>query len=421
MKYFILLVDGAADDKISELGGKTILQAAKMDTANHLANLGEVGSVLTVRKGVTPASDSANLAILGYDPIKYLTGRAAFEAIGMGIKMEKGDVAFRASSITLIDSKTERPADENSKTAYEDLLIGDYSASQISTAETRKLVEKISEKLGNGDIAFYPGVSYRHCSIIKSTNRYNLIPPHDVAGKRVGDVVPKKFSGDRNCEETAYELLNLQKASYELMRGHIVNKERLEKGLNPANTLWFWGAGSKPELESFEEKYGLSACIISAVDLIKGIGISAGMEVVNVEGATGDINTNYEGKRFAAISAFERGKDLVYLHLEAPDECGHQGDVEGKIRSLEIIDEKILKPVFEYLEDEEKEFKIMVLPDHKTPVKLKVHTEGAVPFVIYDSRMERAVDKSRCFDEISAENGTVIENGFEIMDYFLKI
>lgn len=411
MKYFILLLDGAADEQVAELDGQTVLEYANIENINKLANLGEVGSIFTVRPDIIPGSDAANLAIMGYDPQVYLTGRAPLEAISMGIEMAEFDVAFRASTITLIDPKTGKPAYGGTNTPYEDLIIADYSASLITTKEAAILIHELGEKLEDeNDIEFYAGVSYRHCMIWRdaASENYKLETPQDNIGKRVSDCLPKSKT-----------LARIQKKSYEIMRGNEVNAERMKNGLNPANSVWLWGAGKKPDLPNFKEKHGISASVISAVDLIKGIGASAGMKVCHVEGATGTVNTNYEGKLRAAIEDYKQGVDLVYMHMEGPDECGHQGDVRGKVLSLERIDKQILKPMIQYFRKENLDFKVLILPDHKTPVKLKIHTKGAVPFLIYDSTREQAYDADRKFTESTAKNGRTFKNGYEIMDYFL--
>lgn len=416
MKYLILLLDGAADEPIEELGGKTALEFANIKNINKLASIGEIGKVFTVEPDILPSSDAANLAIMGYDPLVYMTGRAPLEAVSMGIIMSEYDMAFRAGMVTLLDPNTGKNADEKTATAYEDLIIADYSASLITDKEASILINELSENLVEGEgIEFYPGVSYRNCMIFRGLTQMDsmasnckLNTPQDNIGEKVKKCLPK-----------SERLVNIQKYSYEIMRKNEVNKNRIAKGLNPANSIWLWGRGKKTVLPNFEKKYGISASVISAVDLIKGIGISAGMKIHEVSGADGTLNTNYEGKCRAAIDEYKNGTDLVYLHLEGPDECGHQGDVRGKVLCLERIDEKILKPLLEYFETENSDFKILILPDHKTPVKKRVHTKGAVPFLIYESTNEKPCDLNRKFNEKISESGKIIKNGYEIMDYFL--
>lgn len=422
MKYLILLLDGAADEPIKELGNQTVLEFAHLESINKLANLGEVGSICTVPVELEVASDVANLNILGYDPRIYLTGRAPFEALSMGIEMGEADIAYRASTVTLQDPKTQKVADENTVTPYEDLIIQDYSASLITTEETGALIGEICKEIGTETgVEFYPGVSYRQCMILRSQEAQNrrdvgmgeltekLNTPQDNIGGKVGDLLPKEP-----------QLAALQKKSYEIMRRSKINADRIKRGLNPANSIWLWGEGRKPDLPDFQEKYGISAAVVSAVDLIKGIACAAGMRICNVSGATGTLDTNYEAKKAAAIEQFESGTDLVYIHMEGPDECGHQGDLKGKIQSLERIDSLILKPILEYFRNSGTDFRILVLPDHKTPVKFRVHMRGEVPFLIYDSTNKKKYDPNRKFTEKFAVNGKKIKNGYEIMDYILK-
>ena len=400
MKYLVLVPDGAGDEEIAMLGNKTPLQAAKMNNINQLAQKGTVGLVRTIPPGIAPGSDAANLSVMGYDPVIYHTGRSPLEAASMGIKMSETDVAFRTNLVTL-----------KGEGAYDDLVIADHSAGDITSNEAKVLIGYIEEKLGTDRIRFYPGVSYRHAMIVKDgSTDYDLTPPHDVLTRRAGDYLPKG--------EGSEFITEMMKKSYELLSVHPVNLERVKKGLNPANSIWIWGQGRKPNLSSFYEKYGIRGTAISAVDLIKGIALCAGLDSVDVEGATGTIHTNFRGKAQAAIEEYKKGQDFVYLHLEAPDECSHQGDLEGKIKSLEMIDELVLKPILDYLESSGENYKVLIVPDHRTPMAIRTHSATPVPYVLYDTTKEAVSDPERAFSEEQGKNGRFFENGFELADYF---
>ena len=400
MKYLILVPDGAGDEPLEQLGGKTPLQAAHMPVVNKLAARGIVGMVKTIPDGVAPGSDAANLSVMGYDPAVYLTGRSPLEAASIGIDMSDTDVAFRANIITL-----------EGEGAYEDLTILDHSSGDITTEEADQLIRALDETLGTATIHFYTGVSFRHCMIVNhgGTN-YELTPPHDVLTQKAGAHLPK---GDG-----AEFITELMKKSYEILKDHPVNQARMEKGLRPANSLWIWGQGKKPALSSFYEKYRIHGTAISAVDLIKGIALCAGLDSVDVEGATGNLHTNFEGKARAAIAEYEKGKDFIYLHVEAPDECSHQGNLDGKIKALEIIDEKVLAPIAEYLMASGEDFRILVVPDHRTPIRIRTHSSDPVPFVIYSSKNQGYVNESNRFDEVSGSGGMYFDSGFALADYF---
>lgn len=402
MKYFILVPDGAGDEAIEALDNKTPLEAANISNIDELAHIGIAGMVKTIPDGVAPGSDAANLSVMGYDPAVYLTGRSPLEAASIGIDMSDTDVAFRTNIITL-----------TGEGEYEDLIITDHSSGDITTAEADELIKAVNEAFEDDKIKFYTGVSYRHCMIVHDGEvDYDLTPPHDVLTKRVGDHLPKG--------EGSEFITEMMKKSYEILKDHPVNKARIEKGLNPANTLWIWGQGRKPALSSFSDKYGITGTAISAVDLIKGIAICAGLDSVDVEGATGTLHTNFDGKAQAAIDEFKKGKDFVYMHLEGPDECSHQGDMEGKIECLEKIDTRVLKPVVEYLREAGEDFKVLVVPDHRTPLAIRTHSATPVPFVIYDSTKEEPYDESKCFSEKSGKEGMYFNSGFELADYFFK-
>lgn len=400
MKYLILVPDGAGDEEIAMLGNKTPLQAANISHMNELARKGMVGLVRTIPPGIAPGSDAANLSVMGYDPAVYHTGRSPLEAVSMGISMSDTDVAFRTNLVTL-----------TGEGAYEDLTITDHSAGDITSEEAKILVEYVNEKLGTDRLQFYPGVSYRHAMIVKDgSTDYDLTPPHDVLTKRVGDHLPKG--------EGSEFITKMMKESYRLLSDHPVNRDRVGRGQNPANSIWIWGQGKKPNLSSFYDKYGVTGTAISAVDLIKGIALCAGLNSVDVEGATGTLHTNFTGKAQAAIAEYKKDRDFVYMHLEAPDECSHQGDLEGKVKALELIDEKVLKPILDYLKTSGEDFKVLVVPDHKTPLSIRTHSATPVPYVLYDSGREAEPDLERGFHEKAGEKGRFFENGFELADYF---
>lgn len=369
MKYLIVIPDGMADEPIAELGGLTPMEKANKPEMDSLVKEAFVGTVSNVPKGMVPESDTANLAILSYDPKVYSKGRSPLEAVSMGIEMKPEDTAFRCNVVTLSDNGED----------YDDKIILDHSADEISTPEADLLIKALEEKLGNETRRFYTGISYRHCLIIKNGNdRYDFTRPHDILGKRIGDYLPKKENGGE-------EFYRLMHDSFEILNHHPVNEERRRRGLRPANSAWLWSPGKKPQLPSFYEKWHLNGAVISAVDLIKGIGLCAGMRSIDVPGATGNVHTNYKGKADAAIKAFEEETDLVYVHVEAPDECGHRAELDNKILSIEKIDSEILSPVVAYLRNRKEDFRVMVLPDHPTPIRLRTHTIDPVPFFIYAS------------------------------------
>lgn len=399
MKYLVMLCDGMADYPIEALGGKTPLEAADTPCMDRLAESARVGLVKTVADGMKPGSDVANLAVLGYDPKIYYTGRSPLEAGSIGIDMKKTDVSLRCNLVTVTD-------EEN----YDDKTILDYCADDISTADAEILIKYLAEHLDNDEFKFYSGVSYRHCLIWNNgtLDLGTITPPHDITGKPVKEYVPS--------HPNAAKLYDLMKKSYTLLKDHPLNKERVARGLRPANSIWLWGEGVRANLDAFKEKYGLNASMISAVDLLKGIGKFSDMRVVNVEGATGYIDTNFEGKAAAAIKEFKDGQDFVYIHVEAPDECGHRNEMENKVKSIELIDKLILAPVVAELE-KMGDFKVLVTPDHPTPLSLKTHTNDPIPFLIYDSRKKE--NGVIGFSEKTAkETGWFIENGFTIMSEF---
>jgi len=399
MKYLVMLCDGMADYPIESLGGKTPLEAAETPCMDKLAQTARVGLVKTVADGMKPGSDVANLSVLGYDPKIYYTGRSPLEAGSIGIDMKKTDVSLRCNLVTVTD-------EEN----YADKTILDYCADDISTEDAEILIKFLAEKLDNDEFKFYSGVSYRHCLIWNNgtLDLGNITPPHDITGKPVKDYVP--------THPNAAKLYELMQKSYTLLKDHPLNKARIEKGLRPANSIWLWGEGVRANLDDFKEKFGLKASMISAVDLLKGIGKFSNMNVVDVKGATGYIDTNFEGKAQAAINEFKNGQDFVYIHVEAPDECGHRNETENKVKSISLIDKLVLAPVVAELE-KMGDFRVLVTPDHATPLSLKTHTNDPIPFFIYDST--KKYDGVNGFCEKTAEaTGWYIENGFTIMSEF---
>lgn len=402
MKYFVLIPDGMADRPVSSLGNMTPMQKANKPTIDMLAERSVVGTVLNVPIGMVPESDTANMSILSFDPKIYSRGRSPLEAVSMGIEMQPDETAYRCNVVTLSEG-----GDYASKT------ILDHSADEISTPEADLLIKSLQEKLGNEYRKFYTGVSYRHCLIWKNGNdKYNFMRPHDILGKTIGEYLPRVSDGGE-------EFLKLMRDSYDILNNHPVNISRRERGLRPANSAWLWSPGKKPQLPSFENKWHLRGAVISAVDLIKGIGICAGMTSIDVEGATGNIHTNFSGKAQAAIKAFDDGYEFVYVHVEAPDECGHRAEIENKVRSIELIDEKILKPVYKYLTNCGDDFKILVLPDHPTPLEIRTHSSEPVPFLAYSSKA--LVQGVSAFNEqTAATTGLYLPEGHKLIDFMIN-
>lgn len=400
MKYLIIVPDGVGDDPVPELDGKTPLEVSNIPFINELASKGEVGMVKTIPDGVAPGSDAANLSVMGYDPAIYLTGRSPLEAASIGVDMSDTDVAFRANIVTL-----------SGEGPFEELIIQDHSSGDITTEEADQLISVIQETFGSDEVEFHTSTSYRHCMIYHGEGTdYEFTPPHDRLGKPAGPYLPKGKDGKW--------IADMMKKSYDILKDHPVNKARVAKGLNPANALWIWGEGTKPKLSSFHDKYGISGSAISAVDLIKGIAICAGLDSVDVEGATGTLHTNFEGKADATIKEFREGKDFVYVHLEGPDECSHQADLEGKISCMHDIDQKVVRPVVEALWEMGEDFSVLVVPDHRTPVAIRTHSADPVPFVLYRSNDEKEPDETRRFNERSGEKGKYFDGGFALADYF---
>ena len=402
MKYLVLLCDGAADYPIESLGGGTPLSVAKKPITDMLAKTAVAGTVSNVPEGMVPESDTANLAVLSYDPREYSKGRSPLEAMSLGIDMKPDETAYRCNVVTLGSPEGKPDA------AYEELIMIDHGADEIPTAESDLLIKALDAELGDELRHYYTGVSYRHCLIWKNAPEFkDFMRPHDILGQGIKDYLP------------AEPFLSIQKKSYEILRNHPVNLDRIRRGLRPANSAWFWSPGKKPALPSFAEKWGLKASVISAVDLIKGIAICAKMTSVDVEGATGNISTNFRGKGEAAINELRRGQDYVYIHVEAPDECGHRAETENKILSIEKIDELILKPVYEYLLSTGEDFRILILPDHPTPICRRTHTMDAVPFILYDSASPKnGIER---FDEEHARAaGNYLPKGEMLMELMLR-
>ena len=389
----IVLADGMADEPLQQLGGKTPMEVAATPVMDKLAASGQVGLVRTVPAGMKPGSDVANLSVMGYDPSQCYSGRSPLEALSVGVAMEQTDVIFRCNIVTVSE---EEP--------YPKKTILDHSSGEISTEDADVLMDAIREAFNNEEFSFFTGTSYRHITVWKNGQVLDFEPPHDHLGQVIGQFLPEnpKF---RAMMERSFDILN----------NHPLNVQRAKEGKNKANSLWFWGAGTKPALQNFREKTGLSGTMISAVDLLKGIAVGADMQVVNVPGATGSLDTNYEGKAQAALDALlTEGSDFVYIHLEGPDEMGHQGEMEHKIKSIEYIDERIIGAVKEGLDAAGEDYRILVLPDHPTPIRCRTHTSDPVPYLLYDST--KSCDQGCAFTEKDAkQSGIFIEHGYELI------
>lgn len=364
MKYVVILGDGMADEPIARLDGKTPLEYADTPAMDELARVSEIGMVRTIPEGMSPGSDTANLSVMGYDPKIYYTGRSPLEALSIGVDMKADDVAIRCNLVTLSEEG-----------AYGEKTIIDHSSDEISTEDAGVLLDAVRRELENDTYRFYLGTSYRHCLIWAKGSVVELTPPHDVLGQVIGDYLPQDAI-----------LRQMQERSYEILSRHPLNLERKRQGKNPANSIWFWGAGTRPALSSFYEKYHKRGVMISAVDLLKGIAVGAGMDNISVEGANGGLHTNYEGKARAAVKALSLdGYDFAYIHVEAPDEMGHQGSVERKIQAIENLDQRVIRLVKEGLDEANVPYRMLVLPDHPTPIRVRTHTADPVPYLLYDS------------------------------------
>lgn len=400
MKYIVVLGDGMADEPIEALGGKTPLAYAKTPHLDRLSRQSEIGMVHTIPDGMKPGSDTANLSVIGYDPRKYYSGRSPLEALSIGVPMQDDDIALRCNIVTL--SEEECP--------FEKRTILDHSSGEISTQDCAVLVEAVRKELESDNYHFYVGTSYRHCLIWNKGKVLDLTAPHDVLGKQIEEYLPQ--------ESILYEMM---KRSYDILVNHPINIERKKRGENPANCCWFWGAGTKPALDSFYEKTGKRAAMISAVDLLKGIAVGAGMRVMEVEGANGGLHTNYEGKTQAAVKALcEDGDDFAYIHIEAPDEMGHQGSVERKVQAIEYLDARVIGPLCEELTRRRENFRLLVLPDHPTPIRLRTHTADNVPYLLYDST--NPLNRDWSYNEEQAQAaGNYEPVGHHLMNRLLEI
>ncbi len=400
MKYIVILGDGMADEPLPELGNKTPLMEAVTPQLDQLAHKSEIGMAYTIPEGMKPGSDTANLAVLGYDPRKYYSGRSPLEALSIGVDMKMTDIALRCNVVTL--SEDDLP--------YEQKTILDHSSGEIATEDAAILIEAVRKELENDIYKYYVGTSYRHLTIWDRGEVVDLTPPHDILGRVIGDYLPK--------EEALKEMM---KKSYDILNHHPLNMERQEKGLNKANSIWFWGAGTKPALTSFEEKNHKKGAMISAVDLLKGIAVGAGMKVIEVPGADGTLHTNYEGKALAAVKVLlEEDYDFVYIHVEAPDEMGHQGNIQNKIKAIEFLDQRVIKIVTEELSKAGAAFRMLIMPDHPTPIRLRTHTSDPVPYLLYDSTREQ----KHAFFYNEAEGkaaGNVIREGYTVIDRLFRV
>lgn len=400
MKYIVILCDGMADEPLEALGGKTPLETARTENMDRLAKDSEVGMVRTVPEGMAPGSDTANLSVIGYDPRRYYTGRSPLEALSIGAPMGPEDVSFRCNIVTL--------SEEEEK--YEDRHILDHSAGEISTEEAAELIDALRAGLKKEGYSFYVGTSYRHLLIQKNGRVVELTAPHDILTKRIGEYLPDDPV-----------LRGMMEKSYDILKDHPVNVKRRAEGKNPANSAWFWGAGTRPALTSFREKNGVNGAMISAVDLLKGIAAGAGMHNIIVEGANGGLHTNYAGKADAAVRALaEDGYDFVYVHIEAPDEMGHQGSLEDKILAIENIDEKIIGPVSSALDKAGISYRMLILPDHPTPIRVRTHTGDPVPYLLYDST-RKTEGPDTYSEKTGRETGIYEETGHHLMDHLLSV
>lgn len=399
MKYIVMLADGMAGRPLAEIDGMTTLEAAKTPMIDRLAKNAEIGLASMVPEGMAPGSDTANLAVMGYNPKIYYTGRSPLEALSIGVDMKDTDVSFRCNIVTLSEEDC----------AYEDRTIIDHSSDEISTEDAAVLVDALKAGLKREGYDFYVGTSYRHLLIQANGEMIDLVPPHDVLTQRIGDYLPK----DKVLRE-------MMEKSFDILNNHPLNVERRAKGLHPANSAWFWGAGKKPALTSFEEQTGKRGMMISAVDLLKGIAVGASMDKVIVEGANGGLHTNYAGKANAALKALtEDNYDFVYIHVEAPDEMGHQGSMKDKIKSIENIDEQVIKIVVEELESKNIDFRLLVLPDHPTPIEVRTHTADPVPYMLYDST-KTMEGKDTYNEKTASQTGIYWKDGYQLMGHLLE-
>lgn len=401
MKYLVVLYDGMADYPVPELDGKTPMEVAKKPNFDALGKKGVVGLVKTVADSLKPGSDVANLSALGYNPLECYTGRSPLEAVSIGVELTDSDVTMRCNLVTLSEEDN-----------YCDKTMVDYSAGDISSEEAAEIIKSVEEHFGSDIYKFYSGVSYRHCLVWHggTTKLGSMTPPHDISGRVIGEYL--------SDAENAKDLIRMMKESFDLLKDHPINLKRVSQGKKPANSIWLWGEGTKPSLDAFEDRFGLKGSIISAVDLLKGIGGCAKMNVPDVIGATGYIDTNFKGKAEAAVEEFKKGQDFVYIHIEATDECGHRHEPENKVKAIEIIDNEVLPVVLSYLEQFD-DYKVMILPDHPTPIVTMTHARDPVPFMIYHKKDEKAgVDTVT--EQTAKDSGLYFDSGVELMKYFLS-
>ncbi|MEN6351217.1 MAG: cofactor-independent phosphoglycerate mutase [Syntrophomonas sp.] len=401
MKYLVILSDGMADYKIKDLGGTTPLQHARTPNIDALAKLSRIGLVSTIPANYPPGSDVANLSVLGYDPSRYYSGRSPLEAVSMGVELADNDLALRCNLVTL-----------SAEDDYAGKTMIDYSSGEISSSESGQIIHTLQDKFNSAEFSFYPGISYRHLLVWKGGRgkQLQMTPPHDISDRVVGDYLP--------TGSDSQALMNLMQESVSLLAEHPVNIERVKAGQKPANSIWFWGEGHKPALTTFQQRYGLKGSVIAAVDLVKGLGLCAGLHPVKVPGATGGIETNFAGKARAALDELKRGQDFVYLHIESPDEAGHQGSISKKVWSIEQIDNQVVGMVRDEL-GSMSDIRIMLLPDHPTPIAIKTHSREAVPYLIFDSR-QPYTDGPGIYDEDAAQAGFYVAKGHQLMDLFIR-
>lgn len=399
-KHIVILCDGAADTPVPELNGKTPLEAAHKPNIDRIASLGEMGMTTTVPGDLPPGSDVANLAVFGYDPQIYYTGRSPLEAVSIGVPLTLTDTTFRANLVTLSEEE------EN----YEDKTMVDYSSDEITTEEAEELITAVNEALKTEEREFFRGISYRHLLVWHNKeNKFSLTPPHDISDRKVTEYLPKDSV-----------LLEMMKKSYDILKNHPVNQDRRARGLHPANSIWIWGNGTKPNLTTYKERFNITGAVVSAVDLIKGIGYCAGLDVIDVPGATGNVHTNFDGKAQAAIKAMQNGADFVYVHLEAADEAGHRHEVDNKVKAIELIDEKIVAPIVKVLEESNTPFNMLIMPDHPTPLAIKTHTSDPIPYILYNSECEKHAAPVVYSEQNAKATGIVTEKAHTLMSRLLE-
>ena len=400
MKYIVILGDGMAGEPLECIGGKTTLEQALTPEMDRLAKLSEIGLVSMVPEGMAPGSDTANLSVLGYNPEVYYTGRSPLEALSIGVGMEEDDVSFRCNLVTLT---------EDASLPYEDQRIVDHSSDEINTRDAGVLLEVLKEEVLKPGFELYRGTSYRHLLLWKNGHEMELTPPHDILTNQIREYLP----GDPM-------LLAMMKESYRVLKEHPVNLKRKAQGLRPANSAWFWGAGKRPKLPDFQEKTGKRGVMISAVDLLKGIAAGSGMKIVHVEGADGGLHTNYEGKAQAAVRALlDEGYDFAYIHVEAPDEMGHQGSVEKKVRAIEFLDQRLIRIVREAMDASGEPYRLLILPDHPTPIAARTHTADPVPYLLYDRKRPENGAESYC-ERTAVQSGRWEKNGYHLIEHLFE-